>query len=82
MVTGRLSRLNKHQPFAANAFIQGDAGGSGAANGTPRETTPPGSGGVLEEQMMKVAANQMEYRTAASPYSKPVAPLGIAAGSQ
>lgn len=63
-------------------YIRGDAGGSGAANGTPRETTPPGNGVVPEEQMMKVAANQMEYRTAASPYPKSIAPLGIAAGSQ
>jgi flagellar basal-body rod protein FlgB len=34
------------------------------------EVTPQGNGVVLEEEMMKVTSNQMDYQAAASLYSK------------
>lgn len=59
-------------------------GGSGfGTDGKPGwEVTPSGNGVVLEEQMMKVTANQMEYQAAATLYSKSIALLKIAVGSQ
>ncbi len=45
------------------------------------ETTPSGNGVILEEQMMKVTENQMEYQSAASLYSKSVTLLKIALGA-
>ncbi len=45
------------------------------------EITPSGNGVVLEEQMMKMTANQMEYQSAASLYAKSVSLLKIALGT-
>ncbi|NVK35509.1 MAG: flagellar basal body rod protein FlgB [Rhodobacteraceae bacterium] len=36
------------------------------------ETTPSGNNVVLEEQMMKVAANQMDYQTATTLYKRSI----------
>jgi len=44
------------------------------------ETTPSGNSVVLEEQMMKVAANQMDYQAATSLYTKSVNLLRMALG--
>ncbi len=44
------------------------------------ETTPNGNGVVLEDEMMKVAANQMDYQAATSLYSRSVKLLRTALG--
>jgi flagellar basal-body rod protein FlgB len=44
------------------------------------ETTPSGNAVVLEEQMMQVTANQMDYQTATSLYSKSMGLLRMALG--
>lgn len=44
------------------------------------DTTPSGNSVVLEEQMMKVAQNQMDYQAATTLYSKSVGLLRIALG--
>lgn len=46
------------------------------------EVTPEGNSVVLEEQMMKVAANQMEYQTATSLYGRSMRLLRTALGRQ
>ncbi len=46
------------------------------------EVTPEGNGVVLEEQMMKVAQNQMDYQLATSLYSRAMSLLRIAATGQ
>ena len=43
------------------------------------EITPEGNGVVLEEQMMKVTANQMDYQAATSLYSKGLSMIRTAA---
>lgn len=44
------------------------------------ETTPSGNSVTLEEQMMKVAANQMDYQAATTLYSKSIGLLRMAVG--
>jgi flagellar basal-body rod protein FlgB len=44
------------------------------------ETTPSGNAVVLEEQMMQVTANQMDYQTASALYSKSIGLLRLALG--
>ncbi len=44
------------------------------------DTTPSGNSVVLEEQMMKVAQNQMDYQAATTLYAKSVGLLRIALG--
>ncbi len=44
------------------------------------EITPNGNGVVLEDEMMKVAANQMDYQAATSLYSRSVKLLRTALG--
>lgn len=46
------------------------------------EVTPEGNGVVLEEQMMKVTENQMDYQVASSLYSRAMGLLRIAATGQ
>lgn len=46
------------------------------------EVTPEGNGVVLEEQMMKVAENQMDYQMATSIYSRAMSLMRIAATGQ
>ncbi len=43
------------------------------------EVTPEGNGVVLEEQMMKVTANQMDYQAVTSLYSKGLGMIRMAA---
>lgn len=45
------------------------------------ETTPAGNSVVLEEQMMKVTQNQMDYQTATALYSRSLALIKSAIGS-
>lgn len=47
----------------------------------PYETAPDGNGVVLEEQMMKVGQNSMEYQTVTNLYRKQVGLLKTALGS-
>ena len=46
------------------------------------ETRPSGNAVNLEDEMMKVAANQSDYQLAASLYQKSLAMLRMAAGSR
>jgi len=46
------------------------------------ETTPDGNAVSLEEQMMKVTANQMDYQTATTLYSRGIGILRTAIGKR
>jgi len=67
-----------------DAHMHGSKTSAGALSGyTPRqspdsETAANGNSVVLEEQMMKVAENQMDYQTATSLYSKGLGMLRMA----
>ncbi len=56
----------------ARHFSVGNTGdqGLGARATSNFEVTPEGNGVVLEEEMMKVASNQMDYQAATSLYSR------------
>jgi flagellar basal-body rod protein FlgB len=60
------------------------AEGSGSAFGTDRKKTyevrPAGNAVNLEEQMLKVAANQMDYQTVTSLYGRSLALIKMAIG--
>jgi|ThiBio_1000_plan_1041568.scaffolds.fasta_scaffold21280_3 flagellar basal-body rod protein FlgB len=52
----------------------------GTTKGTAYETTPSGTAVSLEDEMMKLSANQADYQAAATLYSKSLAFLRIAIG--
>ncbi len=53
----------------------------GAAETSSWEVTPSGNSVSLEDQMMKVTQNQMDYQTASSLYSRALGLMRIALGS-
>jgi flagellar basal-body rod protein FlgB len=64
-------------------FIQGQkkaVQGDREKNRQPYEVTPSGNSVVLEEQMMKLAENQMEYSMVTNLYKKNVSMLKMALG--
>lgn len=67
-------------PKHIGAAIAPSAGFSGARASTSFEVTPDGNSVVLEEQMMKIASNQMDYQAATSLYSSNLGLLRTAIG--
>lgn len=67
----------KHIPIAASA---GETAGYRDRDDSDFDITPSGNSVVLEEQMMKVAQNQMDHQAAASLYSKSIGLLRMAIG--
>ncbi|MEZ5839588.1 MAG: flagellar basal body rod protein FlgB [Hyphomicrobiales bacterium] len=61
------------QPISGN-------GPFGSRRITDFETTPEGNRVVLEEEMMKVTANQMDYQTVAALYSRGIGLIKTALG--
>jgi flagellar basal-body rod protein FlgB len=57
----------------------GDDGGFDSQS-SPFEITPSGNGVTLEDEMMKVASNDMDYQTVTTLYSKSMAILRTALG--
>jgi flagellar basal-body rod protein FlgB len=64
--------------IASGALIAGSAFRSERVDGY--EVSPDGNGVVLEEQMMKVTGNQMDYQVAASLYQRGLGILKTAIG--
>ena len=63
--------------------VQGtDAGGFGDRQLNNFEITPEGNGVTLEDEMMKVAANQLDYQTITAIYSRSLRILKTALGKQ
>lgn len=62
------------------------AGGDGDAFGSRQlnnfEITPEGNGVTLEDEMMKVSTNQMDYQAVTAIYSRSVRILKVALGRQ
>jgi flagellar basal-body rod protein FlgB len=57
----------------------GDTGGFGSES-SPFEITPSGNGVTLEDEMMKVSGNDMDYQTVTALYTRSMAILRTAIG--
>lgn len=62
------------------SFANGDAGFAGRKDGV--ETRPSGNAVSLDEEMLKVAQNQMDYQAATSLYSRSLGLLKTAIGKR
>lgn len=73
-----------HQAVTRPGHIQGGlhAGSNRAEKVGSFEITPEGNSVVLEEQMMKITANQMDYQAATSIYSRGVGMIKTALGKR
>lgn len=58
----------------------GDAGFDSAEDGT--EVTPSGNSVTLEDEMMKVSSNDMDYQTATALYTRSIRLIQLALGKQ
>src|SRR5689334_15442066 len=58
----------------------GDAGVDSSADGT--EITPSGNSVTLEDEMMKVSSNDMDYQTATALYTRSVRLIRLALGKE
>ncbi|MGL4323941.1 MAG: flagellar basal body rod protein FlgB [Beijerinckiaceae bacterium] len=64
------------------SVLGGASGGSDSRNGWRFETTGSGNAVNLEEEMLKVAANQTDYQAATSLYAKSLGMLRTAVGKR
>jgi len=84
----KLAGANATSGFAAmvtnpkhiTAAIAPPSGLSGSKTSSAFEITPDGNSVVLEEQMMKIAGNQMDYQAATSLYTSNLGLLRTAIG--
>ena len=60
--------------------VSGSEGAPGASRMANFEVTPEGNGITLEDEMMKVTTNMMDYQAATSLYQKSVRILRVAMG--
>jgi flagellar basal-body rod protein FlgB len=70
------------QPGHIAAAPTTGANGFGARSINNFEITPEGNGVTLEDEMMKVATNQMDYQVVTSLYSRSMRLLRVALGKQ
>ena len=77
---GRFASLTVTNAAHITGATSGARGEFGAGKTKGWETTPAGNAVVLEEQMMKVTQNQMDYQTAAALYSRSLALIKSAIG--
>ena len=59
-----------------------NGGGSYGKNSSPFEVTPSGNGVTLEDEMMKVAGNDMDYQAVTALYTRSIRLLKVALGRQ
>jgi flagellar basal-body rod protein FlgB len=66
------------------SHISASSGGRGAygTESSPFEITPSGNGVTLEDQMMKVSGNDMDYQAVTTLYTRSMRLLKIAIGRQ
>lgn len=75
------SRIAAVRTDAAHIAIMGsDADGFGGRQINSFEITPEGNGVTLEDEMMKVTANQIDYQTVTSLYTKSLQIIRTALG--
>ena len=70
------------QPNHFSVSSSGDANGFGARTMNSFEITPEGNGVTLEDEMMKVASNQMDYQAITALYNRSLKILKTAIGKQ
>lgn len=66
-------------PMHISVSSDGGTGGFGDQS-SPFEVTPSGNGVTLEDEMMKVASNDLDYQTVTSLYTKSMAIIRTAIG--
>ena len=81
----QLSQVSKPKTVMAithknHINVAGRANDFDSRSGKDFEVTPSGNAVVLEDQMMKVAANQFDYQLATTVYSRSLGLLKIAIG--
>jgi flagellar basal-body rod protein FlgB len=64
------------------AIGSADSGGFGPRQLNNFEITPEGNGITLEDEMMKVAGNQMDYQTVTTLYTRSLRVIRMALGKQ
>ena len=70
------------QPMHISVEGTAGAGGFGAQQLNSFEITPEGNGITLEDEMMKVASNQLDYQTITAVYTRSLRILKTALGRQ
>lgn len=80
MTTNGMGMQRDHQDHFVGKPMSSSLSGLAGQKRTGFETTPEGNGVVLEEQMMKVAANQMDFQTATSLYTRSLGLIKTAIG--
>jgi flagellar basal-body rod protein FlgB len=70
------------QPMHISVQSGGDTDSFGARQLNNFEITPEGNGVTLEDEMMKVASNQMDYQTITAVYTRSLRILKSALGKQ
>jgi len=82
----RESEFGEMSTAATNALhfsvSSGGADGFSLAANSEFEVTPNGNGVTLEDEMMKVASNQMDYQTATTLYQRSMRIMRLAFGRQ
>ena len=83
MRNGTTSRIAATVTTSGHISVTGtDADGFGARSLNSFAVTPDGNGVTLEDEMMKVAANQMDYQTVTTLYTRSLRLIRTALGRQ
>ena len=77
----RMSRRSTHSSFTGGRSSGGGSGRFGDQS-SPFEITPSGNGVTLEDEMMKVSGNDMDYQAVTTLYTRSMRLLKIAIGRQ
>ncbi|HWA20274.1 MAG TPA: flagellar basal-body rod protein FlgB [Devosia sp.] len=77
MATVTTSTISPHH-IAISSFVSG--GGFGADDAPGYETTPEGTRVSLEDEMMKVTSNELDYQTATTLYTRSLRLIRTALG--
>ena len=72
--------VSRTSPMHISVSSTGGTDGFDGGKQTPFEVTPSGNGVTLEDEMMKVAGNDMDYQTVTALYTKSMAILRTALG--
>jgi len=81
-VAGGLGPIALARTESAHLATDASQGGFQSRNGGKYDVRPTGNAVSLEDEMMKVAGNQMDYQSATSLYSRSLALLKVALGKK
>lgn len=82
LVAGQSGSVDMIRTSSLHLGALGGTGGLESGAGRRFETTPSGNSVNLEDEMLKVAANQMDYQAATSLYAKSLQILKMAVGKR